>query len=389
MTVETGRGTRDIVNTTRGVPGLAAVASIRLLSVLGDAAGYGGAGILISWEDAGDTNDVRTIVVGSNPTATGPSLTVTVDTDIPSGPLNQTQILDLIVAGVNQAANFGFTARRIGRNIAEFTQDTAGDVSILSVSNNTGNVIRLNNFEDGHAGSLIDIEEPEYAFDGPFDNTIPVGDPLQGMVRYAERLVTFFDAVADAANVQAIDAAAGALRTGLIGDFPIDILPKGDHPEGLIPIKGTFRGPSRTDIFPLAPVHDRLVGRGKARARYTNSVANYGVVQLILRRLDSFFDLMNEIRRPASDLASIKLYASEIDETFNLEADGSLPRARGFEPIAYDNTIVDRTAEQGLLVYCDRIYEIAGLIQAGTSTTPAALRATIANADINKLDLRN
>ena len=385
MTVETGRGTRDIVNTTRGVPGLAAVASIRLLSVLGDAAGYGGAGILISWEDAGDTNDDRTIVVGSNPTATGPSLTVTVDTDIPAGPLNQTQILDLIVAAVNGAADFGFTARRVGRNIAEFTQDTAGDVSILSVSNNTGNVIRLNNFEDGHAGSLIDIEEPEYAFDGPFDNTIPVGDPLQGMVRYAERLVTFFDDVADAANIQAIDAAAGNLRGVLETDFPIDILPKGDHPIGKVPIKGTFRGPSRTDISDT----DRLVGRGKARARYTNSVANYGVVQLILRRLDSFFDLMTEIRRPASDLASIKLYASEIDETFNLEADGSLPRARGFEPIAYDNTIVDRTAEQGLLVYCDRIYEIAGLIQAGTSTTPAALRATIAGADINKLDLRN
>ena len=392
MTVETGRGTRDVIGSTRTIGGLAASLNIDFGfgSTGGDLPTAGVTltiGTINTSTPSTPSADTVTIGIGVSPGAD----TVIAAADIPitvTAGESVTVYVPRIVTALNTFASSFLTASLVlppggfGDTTISINIDAEGRVSAPIIAP-TNFFVLIDDFEDGHAGRT-ELVESEYIFDGPFDNTIPVGDPLQGMVRYAEHLVTFFDDVADANSFQDIITAAGDVFDVLNTDFPPTIINGGDHPEGRIPIKGTFRGPSRTDILDA----DRLVGRGKPRVRYTNSVANYGVVQLILRRLDSFFDLMADIR--ANDLADIKVFAAEIDESFNLEADGSLPRARGFEPIAYDNTIVDRTAEQGLLVYCDRIYGILNTLRSAANTDIDALRAGIGvNTDISKLDLRN
>ena len=379
---ENGRGTLDNEASVRNTPGVRAEIVFRIQNQSG---GFYATAITGELGDLTASTTVEFSIATSSQSSSAIDIVV-LGTD------TGTEVAIKVATGF-AAYNTGgtsFGVIRNGRDITLTYQGTAGPVlgGPPNITNDRGNnntlLLSLLDYEDG-IPEAISINEPEYEFNGPFHNVIPEGDPLQGMILQVQNLIAFFDDVHDANTSAAIVAAANVFKDANDLLFPANIIP--DHPLGKIPVRG-----SRKDS-------NNLVGRGKSRLSYTNQVSNYGTRQLLIRRLDEFFDLLRHITIPANlSLNNIKAFAAELDDSFSL-AFGNLRRAQGPDrgPRIYENTIVEGSADQGLLVYCDRMVDLITAFAALDPLTvdPAAILAVFRptnpdnNIDISKLRLKN
>ena len=215
-----------------------------------------------------------------------------------------------------------------------------------------------------------------YRFVSPFSDGLPSGDSLQGMARIAMLLESFLQSVSQATTDANLVTATTTLRTALLATFPQNFSSSGITRDsdfaGTIALKGSRRK------------SDGSVGRGKRSIKniFVNTIADYSLKQLIIRIYDSATDIFSDIAEegPVADVASRA--SGELRE-FDVEFE-ELRRALGMTSEIYENTIVDLSSDQGMLIYSDELAQAAVRFSGGD-------RDALNNAlsGIDKLKLRN
>ena len=298
-----------------------------------------------------------------------------------------------IAAGLNQsgaqiAASINLA---IGSNANLFTSTYVADADTLVISNvTTGSILKDPSLSTAvftvTGPSISDIfrgsegitrELTAYKFVSPFSDGLPSGDSLQGMARIAMLLESFLQSVSNATTDANLISATSTLRTALLATFPQNFSSSGITRDsdfaGTIALKGSRRK------------SDGSVGRGKRSIKniFVNTIADYSLKQLIIRIYDSATDIFSDIAEegPVADVASRA--SGELRE-FDVEFE-ELRRALGMTDEIYENTIVDLSSDQGMLIYSDE------LAQAAVRFSPGGNRVALNNAlsGIDKLKLRN
>ena len=279
--------------------------------------------------------------------------------------------------------------------ILTIKNDNGGITGTPSEANQVGTVTGFTTGTIKPGANGVEVDEVEYIFNGPFANVIPVKSPLQGLARVAfninQDLIRTLDSQPtsdDATILSALELAVtrytDAARAANPQNIPEDGIFRSSSENGKIAIKGTRRD------------SDGEVGRGRHGRdfTYTNETADRSVRQIILRRIDSFFDLISIIIDPAENAAAITSFIEGINREIQLDAP-ELERALGELGIGYENTIVDRSSDQGMLVFSDIIRDATESLRAFLDTSPTTLDEleTFVNGTtgfaLDKLKLKN
>ena len=281
-----------------------------------------------------------------------------------------------VVTALNGVAPFDAVTNVAGRAGIHIKLADAGLTTLPTISQPSANSneIPSSGFVPGRDG--INFDEPSYIFDGPFENVIPTNDPLQGMLKQVRIVKNFFDTVVaeTTISVAGIRTAAIAFKTANDAAFPGN--EEGISGEtGKITIKGYRRDLVRH-------------GRGTTTIAdvFSNEVADYSIRQLMLRLMDNTSDFI-EFLSSTPTAAEIKTFLGNFDESFDI-AFGELDRAVGADFIAYDNTLVRGSSDQGFLHYLDEIVDNIESIASQDATTPT-FAGLITDATVDKLLLRN
>ena len=282
----------------------------------------------------------------------------------------------IIARAVN--ANTNFIASNNGAEVT-ISNAVAGLVGASPILETGGTVTNPPSIKDSDLGSdPTSVEVDSYSFSGPFTNANPSGDPIQGLTRMGMLFNQFIFNVGDVVSEAGQISAAAKLRTSLIAAFPqsfaSDGITRTSAQSGKIALKG-----SRRDS-------NGLVGRGKRNINsiFVNETADFGLRQIVLRIFDSVTELFILIAEGTSSAAAVAAFAR--NEMRNLSVDfGELERALGsLTPRPYENTIVDLSSDQGLLIYSD---DLSSKIVNFSGTLIGDLRTALDGAI--RLKLRN
>ena len=111
-----------------------------------------------------------------------------------------------------------------------------------------------------------------------------------------------------------------------------------------------------------------MVGRGKNDLNFVfiNETADYSLRQLVVRIFDAVQDVAAFIADASPGLeganfTTLKTLLGEVLREFSIEI-GELERAIGRAGILYENTIVNNSSDQGLLLYSDELADAADVL---------------------------
>ena len=282
----------------------------------------------------------------------------------------------IIARAVN--ANNNLVASNNGAEVT-ISNAVAGLVASSPTITPEGTVTNPPSIKDSDRGAdPTTLEVDSYSFSGPFTNANPSGDPIQGLTRMAMLFNEFIFNIGNGQTFVSHVSATESLKTKLIAAFPQNFASDGitrtSAQLGKIALKG-----SRRDS-------NGLVGRGKRNINsvFVNETADFGLRQIVLRIFDSVTELFIRIAEPTSTPIPIAAFAR--NEMRNLSVDfGELERALGsLTPKPYENTIVDLSSDQGLLIYSD---DLSSKIVNFSGTSPGDLRTAL--TDAIRLKLRN
>ena len=375
---EVGRGNQDLDNQIRISP----IAAKADLTIAGTITFTGDDVVTITFPDPSGTDLTIGIGVGTRPTG--------VTIGIASGSRTGSVAANNIVDGINVSSSFVATQEGAVVHIALANAGVTSTAPTIGLSPGTIVGFALSNPAIGVAG--VEIDETEYVFNGPFANIIAPLDPLQGLATQARLITTrFLNTLTTATITTGAELASAVALAGTRWDdvnkvnnpfnIAVDGIFRAVSEDGKIAIKGTRKDSSGN------------VGRG-IHGRdfvYTNEIANNSVRQIILRRFDNIFDLLEVIAgftAGAITPAEVNLFnsfVSGINKNFQIE-EGELDAVLGKPGRAFENTVVDRSADQGLLVISDAL---VASIRALRGITEGTLISVTAGIDKRKLLLKN
>ena len=329
-----------------------------------------------------------TIAVVNDRTATGtPTVTVANGTRTGDGAAAN------MALGIN--GNSNFSASSSGRvvtvrNASGGLVTTFGNFAI-STTSITGltDAQALTAFTPFDGANASSFEETVFHFTGPFTNINPNKDALQGLSIVARTIDTFLSGYSTSTEA-GINGLLDAFKSRLDTAFPASSELPGvssnvSNQLGKITLLGSKRPPSG------------LLGRDAKTINniFVNDAADFGLRQLTLRIYDSLIDTLNFIEE-SSVFADSQTEVVKLLREFDVDF-GELERALGRNSatdtrseIPYDNTIVNGSGDQGMLVYADQIADIIASLSAATTTDYATFRtAVIAITSKERLLLKN
>ena len=333
---------------------------------------------------SGDTDTFTTIEVHNGGTATTGNRSANVSTDTTLSAIILKVRAAIIFSGGTDSIPSNYDCTVNGDSLNVSLRSAGVSVAPSITTDITAGDVTISDIDLGHDAEAI--VEPQYRFEGPFSNIIPVSDPLQGLATvanlYSDFLKEFSNAADDAALATSFSNLNSALDTMFPRNFTSNGILRDASAVGKIAIKGTRR--------------DSLgfVGRGRRSISdtFVNDTANRSVRQLILRVYDGIRDLFNVVSGVDGTIsfASAKVFANRIEDDFNIEM-GELSRVLGGSLGLYENTIVDRSGDQGLLIYSDILKDIISPTTAITTyalfQSSAATERTAGN--LQRLRLKN
>ena len=261
-------------------------------------------------------------------------------------------------------ANSNFTASVSSTNtrLVTVTNATGGIIPLAELIATPTNITGLDQTQaDAALGknqgtAPSSIEEPVFKFNGPFTNIAPNKAPIQGMARVAMAWHDWLLAINAATTSDNLNSANSALRTSLAALVPTNAgIPTRT---GSALRKIAIRG-SRRDS-------NGMVGRGKNDLNFVfiNETADYSLRQLVVRIFDAVQDIATFLVDIGAGLGvpanftNLKTLLGEVLREFSIEI-GELERAIGRAGILYENTIVNNSSDQGLLLYSDELADAA------------------------------
>ena len=328
-------------------------------------------------------NNMTSEVLITLPQVSGPDLTIAIVNDRVVTPTPTVTVLNGARNGSGAAdntaivinANSNFTASFSGSKV---TINNAAEGLILSditlVNTAITNPPTDQSTDRGVAGVMLEADS--FSFNGPFTNINPEGDPLQAFARMAVILNRFVSGIAGSESDAVIVTTFSSLKSELESAFPQSFPSEGINRDASALGKIALRGTRRDS--------EGLVGRGKRTISdtFVNAVSDYGLRQIILRIYDSATELFLLLADTAATAAAISTFAKNEIRDLNIDF-GELEAALGSQVAqVYENTIVDRSSDQGLLLYSDSL----ALRAVRFTGTPS--RGTIATAVVGTQRLR-
>ena len=277
------------------------------------------------------------------------------------------------------------SATKISSTVMEVTFSETGPlVGTSSASLMVGSSVSATataGFSDQVNGLAASFVEATYVNNGPFTNVIPSKDPLQGMLRQIDEMLEYLRGVRDATTpttLAGLRTRAGTFKTSNDAAFPasVDGVVRAAAALGKIPIRG------RKNLAGLS-------GRGRRlKSSYTDEIGNDSIRQEILRKLDILSDFADIILADAS-IVGIRTSLGNLDLDVNLTAMDAI-RAAGPVNVAYTDTVVNGSSDQGILrkldIFVDIFNGFAGLT-AANGLLIGSYRTIVNANDITRLNL--
>ena len=264
------------------------------------------------------------------------------------------------MASAINSSSFGLTAtdRAVtGGAVVDITNDSGGIAGVVTRAV-TGTVTSFTINSQTVGVNPSSIEEPVFNFNGPFTNIAPNKAPIQGMARVAMAWHDWLLAINAATTGAGLLAANIALRTSLAALVPTNAGIPARTGSALRKI--AIRG-SRRDS-------NGMVGRGKNDLSFVfiNETADYSLRQLVVRIFDAVQDVVAFIvdvspGLDGTNFTNLKTLLGEVLREFSIEI-GELERAIGRAGTLYENTIVNNSSDQGLLLYSDELADAADVL---------------------------